>query len=110
MIGGAFEHELELAADGDELPAFPGPAEGVGRCEDMQAAGKLLTSERLPRGAYLVAATMARASSASITMGTTMPIAPQSRTILIHSCLPAGTRASGTQPASAMAPNISAAV
>ena len=39
-----------------------------------------------------------------------MPIAPQSSTILIHSCFPAGTRARGTQPASAMAPNIIAAV
>src|SRR5271166_2446091 len=53
---------------------------------------------------------MARASAASMTIGATMPIAPQSSTILIHSCFPAGTRASGTQPASAMAPNIIAAV
>ena len=37
-------------------------------------------------------------------------IAPQSSTILIHSCLPAGTRARGTHPASAIAPNMSAAV
>ncbi len=44
MIGGAFEHELELAADGDELPAFPGAAEGIRGGEDVQAAGKLLAS------------------------------------------------------------------
>ena len=35
-----------------------------------------------------------------------MPMAPQSRTILMYSCLSAGMRASGTQPASAIAANM----
>ena len=49
MIGGTFEHELELAADGDELPALAGAAEGVVGGEDVQAAGQLAAAWR-PRG------------------------------------------------------------
>src|SRR5262245_3178647 len=66
--------------------------------------------DRFPRGGYLQAATMARASSASMTIGATIPIAPESSTILMYSCLPVGTRASGTQPASAIAANMYEAV
>ncbi len=63
-------------------------------------------TERLPRGGYLVAATIERASSASMTIGATIPMAPESRTILMYSCLPVGMRARGTQPASAIPANM----
>ena len=69
-----------------------------------------LPIDRLPRGAYLQAATINSVSARSMTMGATIPIAPQSRTDLMYSCFPVGMRARGTQPASAIAPNMYAAV
>src|SRR6266851_6239699 len=56
---------------------------------------------RLPIGGYLQAATAARASSRLLTIGTTTPCAPLSRTRLMCSWRLAGTRASAVQPASA---------
>ena len=56
--------------------------------------------------ALVVVNTLAESPWGVFTVGATIPIAPQSRTILMYSCLPVGTRASGTQPASAIAANI----
>ena len=39
-VGRAVQHHLELAADGDELPAFAGAPQGVGRGENVEPAGK----------------------------------------------------------------------
>src|SRR5260221_5565093 len=61
--------------------------------------------ERLPSGGYFAAAIASFASSTVLTIGTTTPHAPASRTRLMFSCVPRGTRARGTQPASAIAPN-----
>jgi len=38
-VGRAVEHELELAADGDELKALPGTPQGIFGREDMKSAG-----------------------------------------------------------------------
>src|SRR5208337_5587050 len=40
--GRAVEHELELAADGDELEALPGTPQGIFGREDMKSAGDSL--------------------------------------------------------------------
>ena len=41
------EHQLQLAADGDELPPLGDPAMGVGGGVDVQAAGDLVAGRGL---------------------------------------------------------------
>ena len=183
-VGSPVEHHLQLAADGDELPAFARPGAGHRRREDVQAAGDAGSLGRLadPRqgrleqspcsggvpsaASHRVAQVVGtdehgvdaghgvdlvgdldgldvlgldddedlvvgaagnirrpwrrssghacrrrpigcraadtwsprrstRASAASITIGATIPMAPQSRTILMYSCLPGGDAGQG---------------